>query len=317
VQPTTPGAAPALQAASEFSDQLRADAETILVSAGKISKAMTDSMDPTKHNNVGVGVMIGAYFGAAGKMMGVVANTYKGLAAASSTVAAAQKAPLVQIAKVAATESETMAGEATQTATALDSAGGATGGTAAGAWPWGSGVPVGSGAGVGYLEDAVIEETTSGLPAQNVSVKTCAVLSCARLAQILEHNEPTMQVIDKVMQTMRWTTTTAANGAVTRAMAGLKPGQVVAALQKVGINAQVGTTMEKLLAQAKAGNPVIAGVYTTATQGAARLHAVVIEGLETRGEVEGIKAYDPTGYDYWQPVKTFSKYFDNTFVHPL
>ncbi len=139
-----------------FANQMLADAQSILLSAGKISKEMTDSMDVTKHNNVGIGVIVGSYFGAAGKMMGVVANSYKLLAAASSTVAAAQKAPLLQIAKVAATESETLAGQAATTASKLEQTGeaaGATGGASMGA-PWGSGA--------NYLEDAVIQQTAVG-----------------------------------------------------------------------------------------------------------------------------------------------------------
>ncbi len=152
-----------------------------------------------------------------------------------------------------------------------------------------------------------------------MAVKTCAVLTCARLSQILQNNGQVIQVIDKVMQQMPWVETTAANGTVTRSMAGLNAAQIEGALQKVGISAkaQVQSDLTTLLNQVRAGNPVIAGVYTSATKTTANLHAVVIEGLETQGEVLGIKAYDPVGYDYWQPVETFAKYFSKDFVHPL
>ena len=89
-QPTKPQAAPPLQAASDFSDKLAADAETVLQSAGRISKAMTDAMDVTKHNNVGINVMLMSSLGALGKTMSLVAQQYKALAAASNAVAAAE-----------------------------------------------------------------------------------------------------------------------------------------------------------------------------------------------------------------------------------
>jgi hypothetical protein len=47
------------------------------------------------------------------------------------------------------------------------------------------------------------------------------------------------------------------------------------------------------------------------------LHAVVVEGLETRAGALGLKIYDPAGDTYWQPLSTFRKFFTGEFVTPI
>ncbi len=300
VKPTRPGAAdPTLQAASDFSDKLRADAETILQGAGRISKAMTDAMDVTKHNNVGINVAVGAYFGAAGKLMGIVAQEYKTLAAANA-IAAAQKAPIVQIADEAAAESTTLAGQAEQTVaqagkTPVSTPGGGPVGTP-GETPLGSGIAPNTG-GTGYQTGMVLKGV-AGAPGQG-ELPICGVLSCQRVAQILQKNVPTLRILSTGI-----------------GPEGLTPQQIAAALQRVGINGQVGTGMTNMMNQVRAGKPVIAGVYTTGSA-SSPLHAVVIESLSTEGGVAGVNIYDPAGWYYWQPIKALQTYFTGDFVVAL
>lgn len=305
VKPTTPGAAnPTLQAASDFSDKLRADAETILQGAGRISKAMTDAMDVTKHNNVGINVALGAYFGAIGKLMGSVAQEYNTLAAAKA-IAAAQQTPILQIADEAAAESGTLAGQAEQT---VAQAGKTPVGTPTGTPPTGGpvgtpgGAPLGSGiapntGGTGYQTGMVLKGV-AGAPGQG-ELPICGVLSCQRVAQILQKNVPTLRMLSTGI-----------------GPEGLTPQQIAAALQRVGINGQVGTGMTNMMNQVRAGKPVIAGLYTTGATNSP-LHAVVIEGLSTEGGVAGVNIYDPAGWYYWQPIKALQTYFTGDFVVAL
>jgi hypothetical protein len=292
VKPTRPGAAdPNLQAASDFSDKLRADAETILQGAGRISKAMTDAMDVTKHNNVGINVAVGAYFGSVGKLMGTVAQEYKTLAAANA-IAAAQKAPIVQIADEAAAESTTLAGQAEQTvAQAGKTPVGTPGGT-----PLGSGIAPNTG-GTGYQTGMVLKGV-AGAPGQG-ELPICGVLSCARVAEILKKDVPTLRMLSTGI-----------------GPEGLTAAQIAKALQRVGINGQVGTGMTNMMNQVRAGKPVIAGLYTTGSADSP-LHAVVIEGLETVDKVPGVNIYDPAGWYYWQPIKALQTYFTGDFVSAL
>lgn len=296
VKPTRPGAAdPTLQAASDLSDKLRADAETILQGAGRISKAMTDAMDVTKHNNVGINVAVGAYFGSVGKLMGTVAQEYKTLAAANA-IAAAQKAPIVQIADEAAAESGTLAGQAEQTVAQAGKTPVGTPGAGPGGTPLGSGIAPNTG-GTGYQTGMVLKGV-AGAPGQG-ELPICGVLSCQRVAQILQKNVPTLRMLSTGIGPK-----------------GLTPQQIAAALQRLGINGQVGTGMTNMMNQVRAGKPVIAGLYTTGATNSP-LHAVVIEGLSTEGGVAGVNIYDPAGWYYWQPIKALQTYFTGDFVAAL
>ena len=259
---------------------------------------MTDAMDVTKHNNVGVGVALGSYLGA-GKLLGVVAQQYKLLAAAGSAVAAAEKTPILQIASEATSQATTLAGQAEEAAAQIAKTGGTAAGTAMGS----------AASDAGYLEGAVIESASTTLPAQGI-LPTCTVPSCARMSQLLGRNHGLMQVMDKIRPRISLTSTGEIAG-------GLTAQEVEAALKRLGINAQVGSDMTVMMNQVRDGHPVIAGVYTTAASGTARLHAIVIEGIESRGEVNGLKIYDPTGWVYWQPITAFQKYFTNEFVMPI
>jgi hypothetical protein len=306
VKPTTntPAAAP-LQAASDFSDQMRAAAETMLQNAGRISKVMTDSMNPATHNNVGVNVMLMASLGALGKTMGFVAEQYQAIAAAKVAVSAAEQGAILEIAGQSAAESGTLAGEAEEAAAQAAKAGSASTGAPVGT-PMGTlgGNMVGLlpyQEGMVYLGKTVIQ-TTGDLP-------YCGVLSCARLGQLLKANASLTKAFESVQ--------VGAEGST--------PAQMVAGLQQMGINAQIatgpaaGATMAKLLGQ---GQPLIAGVEIfgpggTPLVGTSGLHAVVIEAAETIGGVQGFKIYDPAGWYYWQPIETFFKYSSGVIVHAL
>lgn len=318
VKPTTPGAAnPTLQAVSDFSDKLRADAETILQGAGRISKAMTDAMDATKHNNVGISVAGGAYFGAAGKLMGAVAQEYNTLAAAKA-IAAAQQTPILQIADEAAAESGSLAGQAEQsvaqagktppvsTPTGTPPAGGPVGtpgGSPTGGLPMGSGTPAPNTGGTNYQTGMVLKGV-AGAPGQG-ELPICGVLTCARVAEILGKNVPTLRMLSTGVGEK-----------------GLNVPQMVAALKRIGIAAQGGTGATKqavftnMMNAVRAGKPVIAGINMTGENNGP-LHAVVVEGLETVNDVPGVNIYDPAGWYYWQPIKALQTYFTGDFVVAL
>jgi len=300
VPPSTnaPAAAP-LQAASDFSDQMRAAAETMLQNAGRISKAMTDSMNPATHNNVGINVMLMSSLGALGKTMSFVAEQYQAIAAAKVAASAAEQAAILEIAGESAAESGTLASEAEQAVAQAAKAGSASAGTPMGTL---GGNMVGLlpyQEGMVYLGKTVIQ-TTGDLP-------YCGVLSCARLGQLLKANASLTKAFE----------------AVQVGAEGSTPQQMAAGLQQMGIDAQIatgttaGATMAKLLGQ---GKPLIAGVEIfgpggTPVVGTSGLHAVVIEGAETIGKVDGFRIYDPAGWYYWQPVTTFFKYFSGVIVH--
>jgi hypothetical protein len=298
VQQGSPAANPPSQQVPNFDSQLLADAQTLLQNAGRISKAMTDAMDVTKHNNVGIGIAFGAAFGAAGKMMGVAAQQYQALAAAGKAVA--QESSVLEIAGDAASESGTMANQATQTASELESEGG---GSAMGA-------PANP---AGYQEGMVLEPASAQPPVNQGALPTCTVLSCNRLAQLLGRNTSIVQVFERIQPKIKLIP--APKGGTT-VSGGLNAQELAGALQNIGINAQVGTGVPNMMSEVAAGNPVIAGVYVTLADGSP-LHAVVIEAAETRAGVAGLRIYDPLGYAYWQPLATFSKYFTDEFVKAL
>jgi hypothetical protein len=209
----------------------------------------------------------------------------------------------VQIADEAATESGTLAGQAEQTIaqagkTPVSGPGGGPVGTptgGSGGLPMGSGVaPTG---GIGYQTGMVLKGV-AGAPGQG-ELPICGVLSCARMAEILQKNVPTLRVLSTGI-----------------GPEGLTAAQIAKALQRVGINGQVGTGMTNMMNQVRAGKPVIAGLYTTGSA-SSPLHAVVIEGLETVDKVPGVNIYDPAGWYYWQPIKALQTYFTGDFVSAL
>lgn len=295
-QPTSASTVP------NFSNQLLADAQTILLNAGRVSKAMTDSMDVTKHNNVGVGVGIGAWFGAAGKVMGLVAQQYKLLAAEQALAAAgklgAQESSYLQLAGEATSESGTVASQAETAASELKA---------------GSGAAMGTPSSTSYREGMVPLPAAAQPTIAQGPLPTCAVLSCDRLAQLLGKNIPTMRIFQTLKPAIKLTPNGTGGATVS---GGLNPTQVAAGLNKVGINAEVGSGMTNMMNQVRAGNPVIAGVYTAASANSP-LHAVVVEAVEARGGVNGLVIYDPLGSVDWQPITKFQKYFSTVFVKAI
>jgi hypothetical protein len=288
------------QQANDFFNQLLNDGQTLLQNAGRISKAMTDANDVTKHNNVGVRVglssCVGAAFGVVVKGLGIAAQQFKTIVAARCT--ATQDSAIVQIANDAASESGTMANQATQASSQLESTAGAA-----------MGVP----GAAGYMENAVVLTQSSQIAVAQGNLPTCTVLACDRLAQLLGRNIPLMRVFESIRPTVK--ISVSATGETTTS-GGLTAAQVANGLQSAGINAQVGTGMTNMMNQVRAGNPVIAGVYSTACSNSP-LHAVVVEAVETQGGVSGLRIYDPVGWIYWQPIQSFQKYFTGEFINAL
>jgi hypothetical protein len=308
--PTPGSGSPSTQPASiqptqDFRNKLLADAQTLLQNAGNISKAMTDRMNPATHNNVGVQVGLLSLVGAAGSMMGFAAKEFQLLAAASRI--AGPETTYLQIADTAASESTTLtnqvADEASQLETSLEKPVGTQ-------QPAEGSVPDAA----GYQEDMELYPGENPPTLQMGDLPTCGVLSCARLAQFLGQNDKTFEILDKIKPVIQPNNLNVPGA--TTIDGGLTMPAIAAGLRSVGINAQVETGIGAMMNQVRAGNPVIAAMNALGNPDSP-WHALVVEGLETRGTVPGLRIYDPVGYVYWQPVLTFGKYFTNFFVKPL
>jgi hypothetical protein len=294
--PPTPPAS--IQPTQDFRNKLLADAQTLLRNAGDISKAMSDRMNPATHNDVGAQVGLLSLAGAAGSMMGFAAKEFQLLAAASRIVQPATT--YLQIADTAASQSTNFANQVAQAERLMGSAGQGAAGAAAGNVPT-------------YLDDTVLygEEAQAALPPQG-DLPMCATLACARLSQLLGRNTQMMEILEKIKPRIMVSPTAADPYDIS---GGLNGTELMAALKKVGINSQIGDGIANLKTAVGAGNPVIASVLATLEEGSP-VHALVVEGLETRGTVLGLKIYDPMGWVYWQPVETFERFFQGGFLRP-
>jgi len=167
----------------------------------------------------------------------------------------------------------------------------------------GAGSPAPNTGGTNYQKGMVLKGV-AGAPSQG-ELPICGALSCQRVAQILGKNVPSLRMLS---------TGTSATG--------LTPAQMVAALKRLGITAQVGTGATKqaiftnMMNDVRAGKPVIAGINMTGTANGP-LHAVVVEGLATEGGVPGMNIYDPAGWYYWQPIKDLQTFFNGEYVVAL
>ncbi len=285
----------------DFRNKLLADAQTLLRNAGDISKAMTDRMNAAAHNDVGVQVGLLSLAAAAGQMMGFAAKEFQALAAASRIVQPANT--YLQIADTAASQSATLANQTTQLlskAVGTSKAGAVAADVAADA--------------AGYQEDIVFYPKAEQPIVQMGDLPTCGVLSCTRLAQFLGLNEKTFEILDKIKPVVQVKNVNVPGA--TTIDGGLTMPAIAAGLRSVGINAQVESGIGAMMNQVRAGNPVIAAMNALGAPDSP-WHAIVVEGLETRAGVPGLKIYDPVGYVYWQPIQTFGKYFTNIFVKPL
>jgi hypothetical protein len=294
--PSTPSAS--IQPTQDFRNKLLADAQTLLRNAGDISKAMSDRMNPATHNDVGAQVGLLSLAGAAGSMMGFAAKEFQLLAAASRIVQPAST--YLQIADTAASQSTNLANQVAQAERLMGSAGQGAAGAAAGDVPT-------------YLADTVPygEEAQAALPPQG-DLPLCGVLACARLSQLLGRNTQIMEILEKIKPRIMVSPTAADPYDISGGMNGT---ELMAALKKVGINSQIGEGIANLRQAVGAGNPVIASVLAELKEGSP-VHALVVEGLETRGTVQGLKIYDPMGWVYWQPVETFERFFQGGFLKP-
>ncbi len=236
---------PLLQQASEFSNHMRLAAEAILQAAGQIAKANIDAMDVTKHNNVGIGVAFGSYFGALAATLGAVARQYQALATVGPV--AAQENVILPIAAQAASESQAMAAQATKTVAELDAAAPAAYGT-------GSGTPAGS---AGYLEDSEILNAAGPKTIRQGKLPTCTVLSCHRLANLLDRNISIFEVFNKIRPRIITKMNQDGKFVIT---GGLNAEQVSSPLQSLGIQAKVGTGLTNLMNEVRAGSSLIFAV---------------------------------------------------------
>jgi hypothetical protein len=297
-QPDPPAS---IQPTQDFRNKLLADAQTLLRNAGDISKAMSDRMNPATHNNVGVQVGLLSLAGAAGSMMGFAAKEFQLLAAASRIAEPAST--YLQIADTAASESGTFANQIANAETQLGSAGSGAVGAAAQNLP-------------GYLEDMVPYAGEGPVLSQG-PFPLCSLLSCHRLAQALGRNVDFTKALESVRVIIKPLIFSKTNpGEVIGAPGGLNAAEIQNGLERMGIKNQIESGLENMTKEVGAGNPVIAGVFPTGNR-AGDMHALVIEALEMRGKVQGLKIYDPMGWVYWQPTDTFAKYFSDIFIKPL
>jgi hypothetical protein len=291
-----------------FADYLLADAQTQLQNAGKISKAMTDAMDATKHNDVGLKVAVssaatvacGVLFNAAANYVSAAAQQFKTLAAAKCIASTEQEA-FEQIASNAATDSTTAANEATQSASALQTAGGAA-----------ANVP-------GYLEDATILSST---PLQQTPyLPSCGAVACVRLAQLIKSNASILRLLQNLKPNlvvkMSQQTINGVTKNVVTTSGGLTSTELAQGLNASGINAQVGTGMTNMMNAVRGGKPVIALVYPQVCTDAPAHFVVVEEVLNSGTGAAAVQVYDPMGFVYSQPAATFGKYFADAYVVPL
>jgi hypothetical protein len=291
-----------------FTDYLLSDAQTELQNAGKISKAMTDAMDVTKHNDVGVKVAVssaatvacGVLFSAAANYVSTAAQQFKTLATAKCIATTEQNA-FEQIAGNAATDSTTAANEATQSASELQTAGGAA-----------TNVP-------GYLEDATILSSTP--LSQTPYLPSCGAVACVRLAQLIKSNASIFRLLQNlkpnlVVKVTEETTNGVTKGVVTTS-GGLTSTQLAQGLNASGISAQVGTGMTNMMNAVRGGKPVIALVYPQVCTGAPAHFVVVKEVLNSGTGAAAVQVYDPMGFVYSQPAATFQRYFAGAYVSPL
>ena len=303
-----PGAYPPLQQASDFSNEMRRAAETMLQAAGRIAKASSAAMDVTKHNNVGVGVAVGGYFGILASTIGNVAREYQAVAAANR--AASQQNAILPIAEEAASESQAMADQATETVAEL-----AAGKPAAAAL-------AGSASSVGFLDDVEPLAAASTPIVSQGALPTCTVLSCYRLAELLGRNVSIFDVFNRIRPIVVATIVKNGNLVSVSMDRGLTLQEISSALPSIGIRAEVATGVTNMMNEVRAGRPLIAFVSTINPGAAAAgvklpIHAVVVEGMEYRAGVLGLKIYDPIGMFYWKPLSTFEQFFTGGFVKPI
>lgn len=313
------GGARGLRKLANLTYEMRMLTEAMLRFAGRISKSMTDAMDVTKHNNVGIGIALGSYLGAIGKLAEGISQAANGLklAAAANTTAGQQQA-LMEIASIAEQESAAAANNAEQVlGSALKQHGPPPATTGPLEAPQ------------GYLSDIqYINQTGEG----QGSMPICGVLTCRRLANILgqdieyidafTHLQP--NYVSRYVPTIVDGKPLIVNGQVVRHLeitGGLTPQKMVDGLRAMGLQAATGSGVDNLMAWLSAGRPLIAGVKTVSHLEAASeltqipLHAVVVEGVESRAGVLGLTIYDPVGFSYWQPLSTFRRFFTGEFIY--
>jgi len=307
-----------LQQASQFTYQMRLAAERMLQAAGQISKAMTDAMDVTKHNDVGIGVALSGYIGALGYLgegIGLAANGYQ--KAAIAVQAAEEQQALRTLAGVAETEAQIAAEEASQLARNVT--------TEVGKPPvMGSPEATPSSAlpdSEKFLNDVQIFQEASANVVPQGNLPTCGPLACQRLANLVGKNISVFQALNEMrfpLSSQVVTRTNAAGKVVAelKVTGGRTAQQLADGLNAMGVPADVGAGLANMMNEVRAGNPVIAGIKTSTAPGAP-LHAVVVEAAETRAGVPGLSIYDPAGFAYWKPLSSFERFFDGTFVRPL
>lgn len=304
--------APVLQGTAQYTSLMRDAAEEMLRAAGQISKAMTDAMDVTRHNDVGIGVALGGYLGALGQVRALIQLAATQYEAAAGLRAATQQQALAEIANMAKAQSGKLGEEAAQIARDVA--------TEIGAPPLtprqtpatlpASALPEAE----GYLTGIQSVQAVY-LPAQG-ALPTCGVLACTRLANLLGRNVSTFEAFSRLRPRLIGAVESPDGQRAVTMAGGMTAGEIAQGLNTLGVPAQVESGLTNMMNQLRVGRPVIAGVRSAASADAP-LHAVVVEGLETQGGVAGLRIYDPVGFSYWQPMSQWQKFFTGVWVRGL
>jgi hypothetical protein len=297
------GVDPTIQQVLDLSIQMRQAAENILQAAGRFSKASTDAMDVTKHNDVGIGVAFGAYFGWLAGNYRSIGTELKGLAAIRGGASEAKViAPLVT---EAAAEAPAMASQVAELVNDLQAEKPALG------------AGIQSNAGLPgmpelYNQDAVVYPWKWGQAQGDGTV--CGAACAMRAAHVLGVDKDIFQVIDAMPGVKLEDILTN----------GVKNWQVKHALRALGLQARMNEGLANLYREVATNRqPVIAAMrsfneyFDPATGKWVQPgldHAIVVESTEIRNGVPGVNIYDPVGTFYWQPLKTFGRFFRGDYV---
>jgi hypothetical protein len=292
------------QQQQDFQTRMLLGAQDLLQAAGRIAKANTDAMDVTKHNDVGIGVALGAYLGALGPMLKLTGAQFQLLAATRMSAPSAQV--LETIAADASQEAGAVSQQVEKTVDALKAEPATYGNGNAGG--------VGSHFGGEFYNDNVTPVLNQpSLPAQG-ELPVCGVLSCARLGELLG----VQKTLQEVYGHAPWLSDIIRNS-------GMSVSQIQSTLHNMGITAQVGEDLKDMVKLVNSGKPVIAGVRNFVQTGPVPagmqaiqpgLHAVVVEGVRLQpGNQLEVLIYDPVGTFYWQNVKNFASFFTQ-YVRP-
>jgi len=162
-----------------------------------------------------------------------------------------------------------------------------------------------------YNEGAEVYPFKWGQPQGNAPV--CGAACVQRVAHVLTVDKDIFEVIDAIPRTDMQDIL----------KNGVDMQQMREGLEELGLQSRMGQGLADLYKEVAINRqPVIAGVrqFNAYQDEAGQLvqpgmpHAIVVESAEVRHNMPGLNIYDPVGKFYWQPLKTFERFFKGDFV---